>query len=115
MKPMAGSEPVREPELGPESGEEQRRHIRKRVLWAAQLETGGTSCECFILNVSRSGAKLRLAAPMIIAPHQPVTLAMAQYGTLHGEAVWQRANKVGIRFNADPEQVAKILGQALTL
>jgi hypothetical protein len=52
---------------------------------------------------------------MIIAPHQPVTLAMAQYGTLHGEAVWQRANKVGIRFNADPEQVAKILGQALTL
>src|SRR5882757_4575039 len=65
MKPMAGSEPVREPELSPEAGEEQRRHIRKRVLWAAQLETSGKSCECFILNVSRSGAKLRLAAPMI--------------------------------------------------
>ena len=108
---MAGSEPVREPE----AGEEQRRHIRKRVLWKAEIETNGMTCECFILNVSRSGAKIRLGTPMIIAPRQTVTLNMPQHGSLQAEAVWQRADKVGMRFKADPDQIAKILGKALTL
>ena len=108
---MAGSEPVREPE----AGEEQRRHIRKRVLWKAELETNGMTCECFILNVSRSGAKVRLGAPMIVAPHQTVTLNFPQYGTLEAEVVWQRADKLGMRFNPEPEQIATILGKALTL
>ncbi len=92
---------------------EQRRHIRKHVLWTARLETKDGPYSCIILNVSRSGAKLRLTAPTL--PRQPVKLVMDSYGTLSGEIVWQHADKMGIRFSADPEQVAKILGDALVL
>lgn len=109
---MAGSERVQEPEAG---GEEQRRHVRKRVLWMARLEANGTSSECVILNVSRSGAKLRLTTPLTVAARQVVKLDMPSHGTLPAEVIWQRGDKMGIRFSADPEQVAKILGTALTL
>ena len=57
---MAGTEPVEQSETG---SAEQRRHIRKRVLWAARLDTAEGSFSCVILNVSRSGAKLRLRGP----------------------------------------------------
>ncbi len=92
---------------------EQRRHIRKHVLWAARIETKDGPLSCIILNVSRSGAKLRITAPNL--QHQVVKLVMETYGTLSAEIVWQNADKMGIRFIADPEEVAKILGDALVL
>jgi hypothetical protein len=108
---MAKLEPIRTPAEA--SGREQRRHIRKRVLWAARLETTGGPLDCIILNVSRSGAKLRLTAPPLLL--QQVQLVMESYGTLAAEIVWQQVDNVGIRFNADPAAVAKILGDALSL
>jgi hypothetical protein len=108
---MAKIEPIRTPAEA--SGKEQRRHIRKHVLWTARLETGNGSLDCIILNISRSGAKLRLTAPSLLL--QPVKLIMESYGTLPAEIVWQNVDNVGIRFNADPEAVAKILGDALKL
>jgi hypothetical protein len=92
---------------------EQRRHIRKHVLWTAKLETLEGAFTCIILNVSRSGAKLRVTAPSL--SRQSVKLVMESYGSLPGEIVWQNADKMGIRFSAEPEEVAKILGDALTL
>jgi hypothetical protein len=92
---------------------EQRRHIRKHVLWAARLESKDGPFSCIILNVSRSGAKLRIVAPTL--SQQSVKLVMDSFGTLPAEIVWQHADKMGIRFTADPEQVAKILGDALAL
>jgi hypothetical protein len=92
---------------------EQRRHIRKHVLWAATLDTKDGPFSCIILNVSRSGAKLRIVAPTL--SRQPIKLVMDSFGTLPAEIVWQHADKMGIRFSADPEEVAKILGDALVL
>ena len=92
---------------------EQRRHIRKHVLWAARLETRDGPFSCIILNVSRSGAKLRIVAPNL--SRQPVKLVMDSFGTLTAEIVWQHADKMGIRFVAEPEEVAKILGEAVVL
>jgi hypothetical protein len=92
---------------------EQRRHIRKHVLWAARLETKDGPFSCIILNVSRSGAKLRVVAPTL--SRQPIKLVMDNFGTLPAEIIWQHADKMGIRFSAEPEQVAKILGDALVL
>jgi hypothetical protein len=108
---MAKPEPIRVPDEA--SGREQRRHIRKHVLWTARLETTGGALDCIILNISRSGAKLRLTAPDLLL--QPVKLVMESYGTLPAENVWQQVDNVGLRFNADPEAVAKILGDALKL
>jgi PilZ domain-containing protein len=107
---MRRTESVREQEA---RAKEQRRHVRKHVLWAARLETKDGPFPCIILNVSRSGAKLRLTAPNL--QQQPVKLVMETYGSLSAEIVWQNGDKMGIRFVADPEQVAKILGDALSL
>lgn len=92
---------------------EQRRYIRKHVLWAARLETKAGAFNCVILNVSRNGAKLRLTAPSL--SRQPVKLVMESYGTLPAEVIWQQEDKMGLRFDADPDDVAKILGDALDL
>lgn len=108
---MAESRPIRVADEA--SAKEQRRHIRKRVLWTARLETKDGALDCIILNVSRSGAKLRLTVPPLLL--QPVKLVMESYGTLPAEIVWQQADNMGIRFDADPDEVAKILGDALTL
>ena len=107
---MRRTESIREQEA---QAKEQRRHVRKRVLWVARLETKDGPLSCTILNVSRSGAKLRVAAPNL--QHQSVKLVMETYGALSAEIVWQNADKMGIRFSADPAEVAKILGDALVL
>jgi PilZ domain len=101
---------IREPDR---SEKEQRRHVRKRVLWAGKIATKDGSFDCVVLNVSRSGAKLRFTAP--IGPQRTVDLSLGSFGTLNAEVVWQRADKMGIRFTADPDQVANIIGEALTL
>ncbi|SRR5579862_2397698 len=109
---MAGTEPLEQPETGTA---EQRRHIRKRVLWAARLDTAEGSFNCVILNVSRSGAKLRLPAATTLSPQEPIELVFETFGELKGQIVWQRGDKMGIRFTTDPDQVAAIIGASLAL
>ncbi len=89
------------------SEKDQRRHIRKRVLWAAQLETADGTFNCIVLNVSRSGAKLRFAK--VVQTQEPVALLGDAFGKIPAEVVWQRGDKVGIRFAADPEQIAQMM------
>jgi PilZ domain len=109
--PAMDSDAVAEPGRGEK---EQRRHVRKRVLWTAKLETkDGESFECIVLNVSRSGAQLRLKAP--IAPQTEIAVALGSLGALKADVVWQRGDKMGIRFCAAPEEVAKIIGDGLSL
>jgi hypothetical protein len=109
---MAGIELTQEPEKG---DQEQRRHIRKRVLWTARLDTAEGSFTCIIMNVSRSGAKIRLPSSLPISPGQPVELVLEAFGELAAEIVWQRGDKMGIHFTADPAQVAAIIGASLAL
>lgn len=104
------AEAVTEPQRGER---EQRRHVRKRVLWAATLETPDGAFECIVLNVSRSGAQLRLKSP--IGPQTEAALSLGSVGTLKVEVVWQRSDKMGVRFRDTPEEIAQIIGQALSL
>jgi len=108
---MSGAGSVPERDL--DSGRELRRHVRKRVLWSAKLETTVGSFDCVILNISRSGAKLRISAPPL-PPHN-VELMLESCGALHGEVVWQEADKLGLRFSGDPEEIARIIGGTLSL
>ena len=87
--------------------------MRKRVLWAGKIDTKDGSFDCLVLNISRSGAKLRLSAP--IPEQATVNLALGSFGMLNAGVVWQRGDKMGIRFTAEPDQVANIIGQALAL
>jgi hypothetical protein len=104
------AEAVSEPQRGEK---EQRRHVRKRVLWAASLETPDGAFECIVLNVSRSGAQLRLKSP--IGPQTAAMLTLETLGTLKVDVVWQRGDKLGVRFRAAPEEIAQIIGEGLSL
>jgi hypothetical protein len=104
------AEAVTEPQRGEQ---EQRRHVRKRVLWAATLETPDGAFECIVLNVSRSGAQLRFKSP--IGPQTDATLSLGSLGTLTVDVVWQRSDKMGVRFRAAPEEIAQIIGDGLPL
>ena len=92
---------------------EQRRHVRKHVLWAAKLETLDGSIDCIALNVSRGGAGLRLASPM--APQTAGDLTLGSRGRFAARIVWQRSDRMGIRFCAPPDEVASLIGPTLSL
>ncbi len=92
---------------------DQRRHVRQRVLWAARLDTQEGSFNCIILDVSKDGAKLQLAAPIPVVPRQRATLVIEPMGRLDAEVIWQVAERIGLRFMSDHQEVARVIGRAL--
>ena len=92
---------------------EQRRHVRQRVLWAARLDTVEGSFNCIILDVSKEGAKLQLAAPIPVLPGYHAELVIEPMGRLKAEVIWQIAERMGLRFLSDHQQVARVIGRAL--
>lgn len=92
---------------------EQRRHIRQRVLWAARLETLDGAFNCIMLDVSKEGAKLQLAAPIPVTMRQEVNLVIDPMGSLRAEVMWQVSERMGLRFISDHQQVARVIGRAL--
>jgi PilZ domain len=90
-----------------------RRFQRKRVVWAARLETASESFECIALDLSLGGARLRLSAPLV--QRQRVRITFGRVGALGAEVAWVRPGMIGVRFVDGPEQIAKILGQTLPL
>lgn len=93
--------------------DEKRRHKRKPVIWSARVETETGQAECIILDLSLGGAKLRV--PAQAKAHQPVTLVIDRFGAINGEVAWCRSGQMGLRFTDAPEQVARIIGEALPL
>lgn len=113
-KGMAGTHPSQEPppDTASEDPRDRRKHVRKPVLWAARLETAAGSFDCVVLNLSLGGARLQVTAP-ILPP--VVTLVMERFGALRAEIVWQLNDGIGLRFTADPDEVARTLKGALPL
>ena len=95
---------------------EQRKHPRSRVLWMATLETKEGPLSCVVLDVSRAGAKLQFAAPIVpVLSKQPVELAIEPLGRLEAEVIWQIGERMGIRFTSDPALIVSVIGGALKL
>jgi hypothetical protein len=82
-------------------GSERRRHARRSGLWAAQLETAqGARRNCLVLDVSQTGAKLRLEHTT--APGELVTLIGDRFGTRRGRVIWAGNHRLGISFLDQP-------------
>jgi len=94
---------------------DQRRYLRQRVLWAARLDTAEGSFNCIILDVSKAGAKLQLAAPIPVTARQKVELVIEPMGRLKAEVIWQIDERMGLRFISDPQDVARVIGRALMI
>jgi hypothetical protein len=86
-------------------GSERRRHGRRSGLWAAQLENAqGTRCNCLVLDVSQSGAKLRVEQQA--SPGENVTLIGERFGKRRGRVVWAGNHRIGIIFVDQPSAAA---------
>jgi hypothetical protein len=82
---------------GPPTGEvDARREGRKQLLWSGVLQTAHGPCPCLVVDLSRGGAKLSLAAPVKIG--QFVTLVVTGIGTYRGTVIWNEHATIGIRF-----------------
>jgi hypothetical protein len=86
-------------------GSERRRHARRSGLWAAQLETAqGARRNCLVLDVSQSGAKLRVEQSAALG--ELVTLIGERFGTRKGRVVWSGNHRLGILFIDQPGAAA---------
>lgn len=95
-------------------GAERRRHKRKTVLWSARVESRQGPSDCFILDLSLGGAKIKTAGAPVPA-HQVVTLVIDRFGALRAEVVWSRMGHMGLRFIDAPDHIAHVVGTTLPL
>ena len=90
------------------SWQDRRRCPRRHVLWSGRLHTGAQDHDGIILDLSASGAMLRLTEPAAVPAS--VTVSAERFGTLRARVVWQQRNVVGLRFSETPRRVARAVG-----
>lgn len=82
---------------------------RLRTDWPAKITGDGKTVECAVLDVSGSGAKIRVE-------HLPeglseLSLVLDARDTLPATIVWQRRNQIGLSFPEEQEWVYEISKQ----
>jgi len=83
--------------------EERRRARRIGVMWMATLRSSNGFAECVVIDISRGGAKLKLASAEPLP--SAVSLVFDAYGCFRAETVWQRADIAGLRFLEAPDEI----------
>lgn len=99
----------RQTELRP--GEPRRNHPRFTVVWTGRIVAASRVLDCVILNISASGAKLRVFESMELP--QRFTLIVDRFGDFPTELVWRDRRSAGVRFVGDPAQIGQTFAQAL--
>jgi len=84
---------------------------RSSVLWSGKLLSAGQVMNCRVLNISAKGAQLR--SEKAFECGLEVILSIDRYGEFAGKLVWQDGANLGIRFHDNPENIARVLGDAL--
>ena len=73
--------------------------MRLNVNWPAVVLQGALRVPCAVVDVSRSGAKLKSSAHLSAKNY--VIIVCEKFGSLDGYVVWQRGALAGIKFT-DP-------------
>lgn len=89
---------------------ERRHYARRHVILAGRLRGGVDEQDCVLLDLSASGAMVRLSDPAPSAPRVSVTTE--DFGELRGQVVWQLHNVVGLRFAERPQHIARVVQAA---
>lgn len=94
----------------PGAWKDRRLYPRKHLLWAGRLASGGNEEDCVVLDISASGAMLRLRD----ADPRPANVAVSnvRLGRFFGRIIWQQGDVAGLSFSARPQQVARAAAQA---
>ena len=88
------------------SGQERRRRNRVRVSMRATLETARGRFDCRVLDLSPTGACVRLLAS--IEEREPVTLLLNGADKASGVVAWRRNTYLGIQFFERLSETARI-------
>lgn len=97
----------------PETNKEQRDSPRSSVLWAGQLNAGARGAQCRVLNISPYGAKVRMLEPLSHATH--VSMTIERFGQFPADVIWRDGDYLGIKFHDDPDDIARIFGDAVPI
>jgi hypothetical protein len=88
-------------------GAEHRAHRRADVLVAGRLLCGGQWRPCEVVNISAGGARLRAAGDFCAGAE--LCLDIEACGQFAASVAWARGGELGLRFSADPAEVALAL------
>ena len=78
-------------------GRERRRDPRKKSLLAAAATTDGGSFDCYVRDLSSSGARVESARKVSL--DQPIVLSAEAIGTKSGRVVWLGEGSFAVRFD----------------
>jgi hypothetical protein len=90
--------------MGQDEGQGNRRRAKRAgVAWPAVIKHGHRSWSCTIVNLSKTGARLRLIGS--VPPKATVQLVCDRFGALAGVIMWHRGELAGLEFRAAPGEV----------
>jgi PilZ domain len=89
---------------------DRRGYARRHVILNGRLRGGIEEQDCVLLDLSASGAMVRLSDPVPSPAHVAVTTE--HFGELRGRVIWQVHNVIGLRFADRPQQVARVVQAA---
>ncbi len=80
-----------------DQGMERREHERRSVHLPGRLIMSDHTDECIVFDISAGGAVVTSSS--VASPDQPVRLKLTEKGELSGTVVWQRDDRIGIKFD----------------
>lgn len=86
---------------------DRRQYRRVRTLLTGHLNQGERVIDGVVLNLSVSGAKVRLAEPSSLGAI--VKMRIARLGEFRGQVVWRARNRMGLRFLDTPSDTSAIM------
>jgi PilZ domain len=89
---------------------DRRSYARRHVILNGRLRGGIEEQDCVLLDLSASGAMVRLSDPAPSPAHVAVTTE--HFGELRGRVIWQVHNAIGLRFADRPQQIARVVQAA---
>lgn len=89
---------------------DRRNHPRRSVIWLGTLKVGEFSFPCRVLDLSLTGARIRLALPL--KNGTVVTLSISRCGDLPAEIAWYEEDTLGLTFSLPPRELAQLLGES---
>lgn len=92
-------------------GVDQRKFRRMPTLFSGTVSDGRRHVEVVVLDVSVNGAKIRVEGAADFG--DTIKLNVDRLGDFTAEVMWRRENRLGLRFTATPEDIARRLPEAL--
>lgn len=89
---------------------DRRRHPRRSVIWLGTLKVGEFDFPCRVLDLSLTGARIRLSLPL--KKGASVILSISRCGDLPAHIAWHKEDKIGLDFTLPPEEISVLLGES---